>query len=155
MQSAIHVGVSCSTHALCNRALAQTPCKHPASCTDLRAWLALQVEQEALRPPMFEGNWGNKPERCLVEDAFKALVVEPVVRACAASMLCGFCPSKLCYRVDPALHAEPIAARLRLRLSAQGFNWVNEGKRPDSPKWGYVSTSVGNNLKLKVWLSWC
>ena len=29
---------------------------------------------------MFEGNWGNKPERCLVEDAFKALVVEPVVR---------------------------------------------------------------------------
>ena len=33
-------------------------------------------------------------------------------------------------------------------VDVQGFTWINEGKRPDSPKWGYVSTSVGNNLKI-------
>ena len=39
-----------------------------------------EVEGEIIRPPMFEGNWGNKPERCLVDEAFKGLVADPVVR---------------------------------------------------------------------------
>ena len=38
-----------------------------------------EVEGEIIRPPMFEGNWGNKPERCLVDEAFKGLVADPVV----------------------------------------------------------------------------
>ena len=45
-----------------------------------------EVEAEIIRPPMFEGNWGNKPERCLVDDAFKGLVADPVVRSLAAKL---------------------------------------------------------------------
>ena len=34
--------------------------------------------------------------------------------------------------------------------SAQGWQWVNEGKSPDRPKWGFVSETEGDSLVVKV-----
>ena len=33
---------------------------------------------------------------------------------------------------------------------AQGWQWVNEGKSPDRPKWGFVSETEGDSLVVKV-----
>ena len=97
---------------------------------------------------MFEGNWGNKPERCLVEDAFRALVVEPVVRATRGPKG-GTLPGRSAHpRSFVSLSGKPLL--VNICSHTQGFDWVNEGKRPDSPKWGYVAKSVGNNLKMRV-----
>ena len=63
-----------------------------------------EVEGEIIRPPMFEGNWGNKPERCLVDEAFKGLVADPVVchGCCVNAFICptvdwhnGLCGDRL------------------------------------------------------------
>ena len=35
-------------------------------------------------------------------------------------------------------------------ISAQGWQWVNEGKSPDRPKWGFVSETEGDSLVVKV-----
>ncbi|KAG2488702.1 hypothetical protein HYH03_012702 [Edaphochlamys debaryana] len=35
-------------------------------------------------------------------------------------------------------------------LDAQGFEWVNEGKNPKLPKWGYVASQPGAVLRLKL-----
>ena len=33
---------------------------------------------------------------------------------------------------------------------AQGWQWVNEGKSPDRPKWGFVSETEGDSLAVQV-----
>ena len=33
---------------------------------------------------------------------------------------------------------------------AQGWQWVNEGKSPDRPKWGFVSETEGDSLVVEV-----
>ena len=33
---------------------------------------------------------------------------------------------------------------------AQGWQWVNEGKSPDRPKWGFVSKTEGESLVVQV-----
>lgn len=33
---------------------------------------------------------------------------------------------------------------------AQGWRWVNEGKSPLRPKWGYVTEELGNSLLVQV-----
>lgn len=32
----------------------------------------------------------------------------------------------------------------------QGWNWLNEGKLANKPKWGFISTQVGAQLMLKA-----
>lgn len=32
----------------------------------------------------------------------------------------------------------------------QGWNWVNEGKLANKPKWGFISNNVGAQLVLKA-----
>ncbi len=33
---------------------------------------------------------------------------------------------------------------------SQGWNWINEGKLANKPKWGFISTEVGSQLVLKA-----
>ncbi|KAG2493701.1 hypothetical protein HYH03_008215 [Edaphochlamys debaryana] len=35
-------------------------------------------------------------------------------------------------------------------VRTSGFKWVNEGKTPDMPKWGFVSTKPGSELRISV-----
>ena len=37
----------------------------------------------------------------------------------------------------------------------QGWEYVNEGKLVDKPKWGYVSWAVGSKIVLKVSSQFC
>ena len=37
-----------------------------------------------------------------------------------------------------------------LDFTAQGWQWVNEGKSPDRPKWGFVSETEGDSLIVQV-----
>lgn len=32
----------------------------------------------------------------------------------------------------------------------QGFEWVNEGKTPKSPKWGFTAKQPGSKISFKV-----
>ena len=36
------------------------------------------------------------------------------------------------------------------RFCAQGWQWVNEGKSPERPKWGFVSETEGESLAIQV-----
>ena len=35
-------------------------------------------------------------------------------------------------------------------LWAQDWRWVNEGKSPERPKWGYVTEREGDSLTVRV-----
>ena len=53
------------------------------------------------------------------------------------------------------LHVEVIVLVLLVKFWApcarpQAWTWVNEGKSPLRPKWGYVSEAVGDSLLIKV-----
>lgn len=53
------------------------------------------------------------------------------------------------------MHVEVIVLVLLVKFWApcarpQAWTWVNEGKSPLRPKWGYVSEAVGDSLLIKV-----
>ena len=58
---------------------------------------------------------------------------------------------------DHAPQRAPAGLLLRHRKTSlttvswmQGWDWVNEGQRPEAPKWGYISTTPGVHLTAKA-----
>ncbi len=39
---------------------------------------------------------------------------------------------------------------LTVSVHAQGWKWVNEGKSPERPKWGFVTEREGDSLTVRV-----
>ena len=119
-----------------------------------------EVLNEVLRQPIFQGNHAEKPETCILDDQFRALVVGGHVRPqpdTQAQLPCCTCciacvSGRTQCMLQPAPSCGPVAATRKCFcvILLQGWHWINEGKLANKPKWGFVSTTLGSQLVLKV-----
>ena len=53
------------------------------------------------------------------------------------------------FRVWPPIN-ELAPIKMTAHFAAQGFEWVNEGKDPVAPKWGFTAKLPGSKISFKV-----
>lgn len=142
---------------------------HVLDHADGRKPLHEAAVHEGLSQPMFSNNWETHASHCRTDQDFKALVDDqqvPPAAQCARSFLSAaqfvnFWASACCSATtssDPVLSGSNLDKSVDVLLMnpktsvnvGQGWRWVNEGKSPNRPKWGFVSEREGDSLLVKV-----